>query len=86
MLAAKQLGLNISGKKTKTIQLRDTPLPVGLENEDLEEVEEFAYLGRIMSKSNVMVKDIANRLHKSKSSFVQLNEVWRSPNISEKTR
>ncbi|XP_068749524.1 uncharacterized protein [Montipora capricornis] len=39
-----------------------------------------------MSKSNATVKDITNRLQKAKSSFVQLNKVWRSPNISEKTK
>jgi len=85
-VAAKQLGLNISRKKSKTMQLTDTPLPVELENEDLEEVEEFTYLGSVMSKSNATVKDITNRLQKAKSSFVQLNKVWRSPNISEKTK
>ena len=85
-LAANQLGLNISRKKTKTMQLTETPLPVELENENLEEVEEFTYLGSIMSKSNATVKDITNRLQKAKSSFVQLNKIWRSPNISEKTK
>ena len=68
------------------MQLTDTPLPVELENDDLEEVEEFTYLGSVMSKSNATVKDITNRLQKAKSSFVQLNKVWRSPNISEKTK
>ena len=68
------------------MQLRETPLPVELENENLEEVEEFTYLGSIMSKSNATDKDITNRLQKAKSSFVQLNKVWRSPNISEKTK
>lgn len=85
-LAANQLGLNISRKKTKTMQLTETPLPVELENENLEEVEQFTYLGSIMSKSNATVQDITNRLQKAKSSFVQLNKVWRSPNISQKRR
>ena len=39
-----------------------------------------------MSKSNATVKDITNRLQKAKSSFVQLTKIWRSPNISEKTK
>ena len=85
-VAVKQLGLNISRKKTKTMQLTDTPLPVELENEDLEGVEEFTYLGSVMSKSNATVKDITNHRQKAKSSFVQLNKVWRSPNISGKTK
>ena len=53
LLAVKQLGLNISRKNTKTIQLSETPLPVELENEDLE--DQFAYLGSIMSKSDATV-------------------------------
>ncbi|KAL9960878.1 hypothetical protein ACROYT_G034384 [Oculina patagonica] len=73
-VAAKQLGLNISRNKTKTMQLSDTPLPVELENEDLVVVEEFTYLGSVMSKSNATVKDISNRLQKAKSSFFQLNK------------
>ena len=51
LLAVKQLGLNISRKNTKTIQLSETP--VELENEDLE--DQFAYLGSIMSKSDATV-------------------------------
>ena len=44
-LAASQLGLNISRKtEIKPMQLTETPLPVELENENLEEVEEFTYL------------------------------------------
>ena len=39
-----------------------------------------------MSKSNATVKDITNRLQKAKSSFVQVNKIWRSPNICEKTK
>ena len=53
LLAVKQLGLNIGRKNTKTIQLSETPLPVELENEDLE--DQFAYLGSIMSKSDATV-------------------------------
>ena len=85
-LAANQPGLNICRKKSKTMQLTETSLPVELENESLEEVEEFSFLGSIMSKSNATVKDITNRLQKAKSSFVQLNKIWWSRNISGKTK
>ena len=86
-LAAKQLRLNISRKKAKkTMQLTDTLPALQLENEDLEQVEEFTYLESTMSISNATGKDITNRLQKAKSSFVRLNKVWRSPNISEKNK
>ena len=52
----------------------------------MEEVEEFTYLGSAMSKNKATVKGITNHLQKAKSSFVQLNKVWRSLNISEKTK
>jgi len=68
------------------MQLTDTPLAVQLENEDLEKVKEFTYLGSILSKTNATEKDITNRLQKANSSFVQLNKVWRSPNIGEKPK
>ena len=70
-LAATQLALNTSRKKTKTMQLTETPLPVEWEIENLDEVEEVTYLGSIISKSNATVKDITNRLQKAKSSLVQ---------------
>ena len=41
MLAAQQIGLNISRNRIKTMQLADTPLPVQMENEDLEDIEEY---------------------------------------------
>ena len=54
------------------MRLTDRPSPLELENEDLEEVEEFTFLGSVMLKSIDMVKDITNRLKEAKSSFVQL--------------
>ena len=84
-LAANQLGLNIGNKKTKTMQLGNT-ITSGIGDENLEEVEKFTYLGSIMNKRNVTVKDITNHLQKAKSSFVQRNKVWRSSKISEKTK
>jgi len=68
------------------MQITETPLLVKLENDDLKEVKKFTYLGSIMSKSDATVKGLANRLLMAKSSFVQLNKVLRSPNISEKNK
>ena len=47
------------------MQLTETPLPVEMENENLEEVEEFTYLGSITSNSNATVKNVTNRLQKA---------------------
>ena len=53
---------------------------------NLEEVDEFTYLGSTISKSNATEKAISNRLQKAKSSFHNLNKIWRSSNIGEKTK
>ena len=85
-LNSKQLGLIISKKKTKTMQMTNAPLPVRLENEDIAGVEESTYLGSIVSKNNATEKDITNRLQKAKSPFFQLNKIWRSHSIRKKTK
>ena len=46
---------------------------VGLHN--IEEVEEFLYLGAKMCKEGGGVKDLRNRLSKGKGSFVGLKRV-----------
>lgn len=83
---AKQVGLNINKKKTKTMQLVPSPPTITLENEALEEVDDFTYLGSTISKNNATSKDISNRLQKANISFHQLNKTWKSRNISLKTK
>ena len=54
------IGLKIN-KKTKSMQFVPSPPQITLENEILEEVDEFSYLGSKISKSNANKKDITNR-------------------------
>ncbi|XP_048757722.2 uncharacterized protein LOC125668029 [Ostrea edulis] len=83
---ANKIGLKINKKKTKTMQFVPAPPQIKLENENLEEVNEFTYLGSTISKNNATEKDITNRLQKAKASFHQLNKIWRTSSISEKTK
>ena len=55
---AKRVGLNISTKKTKVMTISAPVEPVVLNEEPLEEVEDFTYLGRILSEDNGAGKDI----------------------------
>ena len=85
-LNAIKIGLKINKKKTKTMQFVQSPPEITLENEILEEADEFTYLGSTISKRNATEKDITNRLQKAKSSIHQLNKIWRSSNNGEKTK
>ena len=63
-----------------------SPTKIRLNNEPLEEVEDFICLGSTLSKSNATSKDIANRLQKANVAFHQLNRIWKNNNISLRTK
>ena len=69
-----KIGFKINKKRTKTMQCVQSPHQITLGNEILEEVDELAYLGSNISKSNATEKDITNRLQKAKISFHQLKQ------------
>ncbi|KAJ8314473.1 hypothetical protein KUTeg_006629 [Tegillarca granosa] len=68
------------------MQLTNTPPEIGPENEKLKEIDDFTYLGNIISKNNATEKDNTNRDKKTRAVFHQLNLVWRSRNIKTKIK
>lgn len=63
--------MTISRKKTKTMQLSNRAQHTHLGNEYIEEVNQFMYLGSIVSKDNATEKDTTNRLQQARSAFAQ---------------
>ena len=66
---AKRVGLNISTKKTKVMTINALVEPVVLNEEPLEKVEDFTYLGSILGKDNGAGKDSKARLNKGRAIF-----------------
>lgn len=63
---AKQTGLYISDTKTKVMQINFTPpTPLSLDDAEPESVDDFIYLGSIISKDNGTQKDPGGNLIKS---------------------
>ncbi|XP_063426959.1 uncharacterized protein LOC134710519 [Mytilus trossulus] len=64
---AKQTGLNVNAKKTKVISIntRNTT-PITINDLPVDSVEDFTYLGSIISKDNGTGKDIKARLSKAR--------------------
>ena len=62
------IGLKIS-KKTKSMQFVPSPPQITLENEILEEVDEFSYLGSKISKSNANKKTLQTDNKRQKVHF-----------------
>jgi hypothetical protein len=84
---AEQVGLHINIKKTQEMRM-NTPETqnITVNGEALETVDDFVYLGAIMSTEDPTKKDIKRRLGLARTAFVQLNRIWKSSQISERTK
>jgi hypothetical protein len=66
---------NFLYKKTKIMTINATPEPITINNDPLEEVEDFTYLGSVLSKDNGAGKDTKARLSKARVAFAKLQTV-----------
>lgn len=80
---AAQVDLKINAAKTKIIQVNaSTFCNLHIENEYIEEVKKFCYLGSIIIADGGADEDIKNRIQKARQSFGMLNNIWRSTKYS----
>lgn len=80
----KQTGLNMNTEKTQVTCFNTAPSSlITFDGKPLEFVENFAYLGSIISKDNEAQKDI-NKINtrKARCAFVKLQTVWKSKNTA----
>ena len=84
---ASKTGLNINYKKTQVMRLNtNNHTPLVVNDHQLEDVDDFIYLGGLVSKDNGTQKDIKLRLSKACSVFARLQPVWKSSQFSLKTK
>ena len=82
------LGLKLNTRKCKTLRTefsrnRESILVNG---EEVEGVEEFAYLEAIVDKEGGGSKDIRNRLQKARGAFQRLWKVWAARGIGRRAK
>ena len=73
-------------KKPKIMTINATPEPITIDNDPLEEVEDFTYLGNVLSKDNEAGKDTKARLSKPRAAFGKLQPIWKSSKYSLRTK
>ena len=56
---------------------------VSIEGEDIEEVDQFTYLGSIMERTGGTDADIRTRISKARQFFAMLKPVWKSTAFTE---
>ena len=69
--------MEINAKHKQLIKIKDT---------NLEEVEEFIYLGSIVNIEGGTDADVKNRINKARVIFNILWKVWSAKNISRGTK
>ena len=85
--SAKQLGMQISAEKSKVMEMGSKEeLDVTIDDEKLETVDQFKYLGATITDDARSVQEIKIRIAIATSSLAKLKPIWRSKNISMKTR
>src|SRR5688572_9418412 len=86
--SSKRFGLKINGKKTKTMTIgkEKEKINITLEGEELEQVAEFVYLGGVITEDAESTRDIRKRIGLASAMFGKLRKLWRSCNISTRTK
>ena len=84
---AEKAGLKINIGKTKSMRLNTKiDRPLRIDGKELEDVDQFTYLGSKVTKEGGASEDIKSRLQKARSAFLSLNQVWKSSLYSVKTK
>ncbi|VDP55485.1 unnamed protein product [Schistosoma margrebowiei] len=77
------VGLNIHKKKTKVHKYNtENSNPITLDDETLEDVESFTYLGSIIDEQGGSDVDVKATIDKSRKAFLQLKNIWNSKQCS----
>lgn len=84
----KASGLKINNSKTKTMIFgrKEDSVVVEVNGESLENVEEFVYLGSLLTWDNDCSKEIRRRIAKAAGAMVGFGNIWRSREISIRTK
>ena len=84
---AKKVGLKISKEKTKLMRIKnEQDAPINIEGSELEDINEFVYLGSKISQTGGTDEDIQARINKARQVFAMLRPVWRVTTISTNTK
>ena len=74
-------------QKTKIVKVNTASTePVLLEGSLLDKVESFTYLGSIINMQGGTDKDAKTRIGKARTVFLQLQTIWKSRELSQRTK
>uniref|UniRef100_A0A914WLD1 BED-type domain-containing protein n=1 Tax=Plectus sambesii TaxID=2011161 RepID=A0A914WLD1_9BILA len=76
--------LRISDQKTKTIHVgyMRTPPRITINGNQVEELQEFTYLGSVITADGDATRDVTRRIGKAFAIFQRLRSIWNSASLS----
>ena len=81
------LGLKINTAKTKVMRINSkNNTPINMDQNTLEDVNSFTYLGSIITDAGGTEDDVQARIGKARTTFIILNNIWKAKNLSLKTK
>ena len=84
---SQSVGLKIHPGKSKIMKSRPVDQEqVKIGEQILEEVESFCYLGSIIDRNGGTEADVKSRIGKAQAAFTALGKIWRTRDISQKTK
>ena len=83
---SRKFGLEINVNKTKVMASNGTTCNVYIQNELLQQVDKFPYLGSIITEDANCEADIRARLNKGQAIISSLKKIWKSHGISIATK
>ena len=85
--AARSVGLKIHPSKSKMMKLKNrSTTKTIVPNVELEEVQDFKYLGSYISTDSNIEKEISTRIGLAAQAFNRLQSIWKSTALQTKTK
>ena len=82
-----QVGLKVNRGKTKVLRANTKKQdPIRLNDDPLEEVEKFTYLGSTVDRQGGTDADVKARIGKARIAFRQLKNIWTSRLVGRRTK
>ena len=82
-----KIGLKVNTKKTQVLRMNaGVQDAITLNDRELEDVDEFTYLGSIVTTDGDCTREINMRISKAGQAFAMLKTVWRSQQLSTHTK
>jgi len=83
---SREYGLLITVDKTKVMVSNDITCRILIQNEQLEQVDTFLYLGSLITEDGECTMEFRTRLYKGQAIGASLQKIWKSHSIPISTK